>query len=388
MFRTLRVALALASLLAAAPAAAQIAQVPFVKDTTGRYVGAQAHICVDLSGAYVGCGAGGGGGGGAVTVADGADITLGAKASLAATSSVGSFDAISLLKAIVAGVQSTATSAVAIDQTTPGTTNGVQLKAGAAVIGSVSIVDAAGDSAMDGTNDAVKVNVVAGGVGGGAIFGNVASAATDSGAPVKIGGIYNTTPPTFTNGQRGDWQIGSRGMGGVTLFPRDSIFAISSTTNATDAASTGATLVGLNVSSYNMGYNGATWDRVRGNTTGLAVIPYGISASRWNYAAASGGIVNTTTAVTIKAAVASTKNCISSFGVKHDTLGAGGELVIRDGAGGTVLYRTILLTTPESFDRVLPAAVCGTANTLMEVATLTASVTGGVYFNATGNIEP
>lgn len=41
--------------------------------------------------------------------------------------------------------------------------------------------------------------------------GNVASAATDSGNPVKIGGIFNTTQPTVTNGQRVDAQMTARG---------------------------------------------------------------------------------------------------------------------------------------------------------------------------------
>lgn len=36
------------------------------------------------------------------------------------------------------------------------------------------------------------------------VVGNVADAATDSGNPVKIGGIFNTTPPLLTNGQRGN----------------------------------------------------------------------------------------------------------------------------------------------------------------------------------------
>lgn len=40
-----------------------------------------------------------------------------------------------------------------------------------------------------------------------AVTGNVASGATDSGNPIKIGGVYNTTPPTLTNGQRGDAQM-------------------------------------------------------------------------------------------------------------------------------------------------------------------------------------
>lgn len=54
------------------------------------------------SGAFVGSGGGGGGGGGgAVTVADGADVTLGAKADVLAPSPTGSFSVISMLKGIL-----------------------------------------------------------------------------------------------------------------------------------------------------------------------------------------------------------------------------------------------------------------------------------------------
>lgn len=42
---------------------------------------------------------------------------------------------------------------------------------------------------------------------GSALTGNVASGATDSGNPVKTGGVYNYSAPTLTTGQRGDTQI-------------------------------------------------------------------------------------------------------------------------------------------------------------------------------------
>jgi hypothetical protein len=48
--------------------------------------------------------------------------------------------------------------------------------------------------------------------------GNVASAATDSGNPVKTGGKYNSTKPTLTNGQRGDTQIEINGATTVALY--------------------------------------------------------------------------------------------------------------------------------------------------------------------------
>lgn len=43
------------------------------------------------------------------------------------------------------------------------------------------------------------------------VVGNVASGATDSGNPVKTGGIYNSTTSTFTNGQRADSQVDTTG---------------------------------------------------------------------------------------------------------------------------------------------------------------------------------
>lgn len=47
--------------------------------------------------------------------------------------------------------------------------------------------------------------------GANTVVGNVASAVADSGNPVKIGGKYNSTPPTFTDGNRGDLQLSAAG---------------------------------------------------------------------------------------------------------------------------------------------------------------------------------
>jgi phosphohistidine swiveling domain-containing protein len=118
----------------------------------------------------------------------------------------------------------------------------------------------------------------------------------------------------------------------------------------------------------------------------LIVRPFSIPEEMWNYAAAASGIVNTTTAVTIKAAVAGVRNYINWLSVQTGTLGGATELAIRDGAAGTVLWRTQLQTTalPLTFIN-FPTPLRGTANTLLEVVTLTA-VTGGVYFNAGGYI--
>jgi len=108
-------------------------------------------------------------------------------------------------------------------------------------------------------------------------------------------------------------------------------------------------------------------------------------ASLWKYAAATTGIVNSTTAVTIAPAVAGLANYLTGIQINTDTLGAATELAVRDGAGGTVLWRCKLQTAalpPLDIEFVSP--IKGTVGNLLEVVTLTASVTGGVFVNAQG----
>jgi hypothetical protein len=111
------------------------------------------------------------------------------------------------------------------------------------------------------------------------------------------------------------------------------------------------------------------------------------SANAWSYPAAAGGITNTTTAVPIKAAAgAGLRNYITALDLSTDgALGAATEVAIRDGAGGTVLWRRKIPAAGLTASSVyFPSPLKGTANTLLEVVTLTASVTGSVYFNAQG----
>lgn len=126
----------------------------------------------------------------------------------------------------------------------------------------------------------------------------------------------------------------------------------------------------------------------RGDTSGNAYVvnqPFAVSASRWQYAPPTGGIVNTTTAVTfIAAAGASVRNYVTYIQFDWDALGTATELVVRDGAAGTVIWRRKIPAGVAGMDECIVGPLKGTANTLLEVATLTASVTGGVYFNAQG----
>jgi len=119
--------------------------------------------------------------------------------------------------------------------------------------------------------------------------------------------------------------------------------------------------------------------------------PYSIPEADWSYAAATSGIVNTTTAVTVQTAgAAGIRNYVTGLQLSSDALGAATEFAIRDGAGGTVLWRMKIGTTglPDGLNVSFPSPIKGTAATLLEVVTLTASVTGGVFVNLQGFQAP
>lgn len=124
-------------------------------------------------------------------------------------------------------------------------------------------------------------------------------------------------------------------------------------------------------------------------TTGAALVqmPYSVPEANWSYVAAVGGIVNTTTAVTIAtAAGASLRRYITSLQLFADTLTNATEVVIRDGAAGTVIWRHKIGTVglQSGINITFESPLRSTANTLLEVATLTASGAGAVYVNAQG----
>lgn len=147
-----------------------------------------------------------------------------------------------------------------------------------------------------------------------------------------------------------------------------------------------APLFAQTVGTYNDSTTGVT-QRAQGTviTSGPST---GSSDVLWSYAAAAGGITNTTTAVTIApAAGAGKRNFLCTLVVGADTLGAATELAVRDGASGTVIWRNKLQTAAMvPTEIVIQPCIKGSANTLMEVVTLTATVSGGVYVSASGYI--
>lgn len=213
--------------------------------------------------------------------------------------------------------------------------------------------------------------------------GDTAAAAVDAGNPVKIGAVYMTATPTYTNTQRGNLQMDSRGSLKVVLIPQDGTTGPAISSTAADAVA--SSTVGLTSKGFSYCFDATNWNRTRGDVNGL-VVQSGLSATFWNYASASGGISNTTTAVTLKAAAgASVRNYLKSLQLDAGTLGAATEIAIRDGAGGTVLWRGLIGTAGlAGRNIVFDPPLKGTANTLLEVVTLTATVTGSVYVNAQG----
>lgn len=91
--------------------------------------------------------------------------------------------------------------------------------------------------------------------------GGVASGSADTGNPIKVAGVYNTTPPTLTNGQRGDLQVGNRGTLNVQLVDGNGT-NLSTVSNTADA---GNLTNAFKVQSLSKLYNGTTSDLQRGN---------------------------------------------------------------------------------------------------------------------------
>ena len=245
----------------------------------------------------------------------------------------------------------------------------------------------------DGIGDPVQVTIVASngadisGASAGQVQGNIAAAATDSGNPVKAGGVYNSTFPTYTTGQRGDVQLDSRGGLRVVLSAPGGGMNYATKLDSSDAAATDPN-GGINTIGRLTNFNGTTWDRVRGDTNGI-VTQKGLTSTNWKYSNGATGILsNTTTAVTIKAAAgASVRNYIDSCQINTTAFGASVPIAIRDGAAGTVIFALNVPTAGflQPVTIVFETPLQGTANTLLEVVTTTANTTGTAWVNCQGH---
>lgn len=217
---------------------------------------------------------------------------------------------------------------------------------------------------------------------------------------VMVLGVRNDGFATLTSADGDYTAVATNGQGMLMIAGASGAFnaaTASAITKAEDAAHTtgdsGVMMLGVR-NDTNASATSATGDYgyIQIDPTGSVVTkPYSPAATDWQYAAAASGIVNTTTAVTVKAAGgAGLRNYITGMCIMADALGAATELVVRDGAAGTVIYRTKITTAglPNGRQINFPTPLKGTAATLLEIATLTASVTGAVYVNMQGYVGP
>ena len=109
--------------------------------------------------------------------------------------------------------------------------------------------------------------------------------------------------------------------------------------------------------------------------------PYALPGETWTYAAASGGITNTTGVTAKAAAGAGVRNYISRVQVINGGTTAT-DVQIRDGAEGTVLWRGWAEENGGGVSAVFDPPLRGTADTLVEVACGTTG--SATYFNLQG----
>lgn len=192
----------------------------------------------------------------------------------------------------------------------------------------------------DSVSDTYKPGSNPGGGGGGgggdasaanqtAVIGSKAggTAATSS---QLVGAVYNTTPPTLTNGQQAAVQLNNVGSMAVTLRGSSTTAGLDITGGTGTDGYTGS---GGKVTTLSImhAYNGTTYDRLRGDTIGLRVTP-----------STSTGTDRSTTVGTTSAAVMATNASRRGFIVQNTDIrdiyyNYGATAVVVAGSGNFVL---------------------------------------------------
>lgn len=181
--------------------------------------------------------------------------------------------------------------------------------------------------------DVITVQGVSGGTGLNVTStGNVASAATDSGNPVKVGCIYNSTLPTFTDGQRANCGSDSRGNIGVIVkfSSATGVDAVSNTSVISGSATTVANASGGTNPLLTAGYiyNGTTWDRRRGILGAVSSAGVGVVAVEETGRPFSHISTNTTTTIKsgagfLHSLVINTRGLTNTATIYDNTAGSG-----------------------------------------------------------------
>lgn len=176
------------------------------------------------------------------------------------------------------------------------------------------------------------------------VVGSVASGATDAGNPVKVGGKYNATKPTFTDGQRGDVQIDTKGNLHVTPGFANGTNLFAGLVDNADGVAVTSVGTRLAVSSRQYVFNGTTYDRMRGDTNGTLV------EQRFSYSRktadgqvkASAGFVHT---VTISPTTATPTAGLLTI---YDNTAESGTIIFSEWVSATAPAHTVILNVTAS----------------------------------------
>lgn len=146
--------------------------------------------------------------------------------------------------------------------------------------------------------------------------GPVAGGVATSGNPVKAGGVFNTTPPTYTTGQTGEVQLDPQGSVRSRVVAGNAAGADLVSNNSISAAgiptSPGTSLNPFAVAGWS--YNGSSWDRLAKPRTAFRLPSSAATNNAANIKASPGTVYSISANVTLAAST-----CYLKF---FDTTGA------------------------------------------------------------------
>lgn len=176
----------------------------------------------------------------------------------------------------------------------------------------------------------------------------------------------------------------------VTALPNVTLAAGTNTNEVVGDGAHGATIAGNPVrvagralsSDYTAITAGQTADLITSLLGKLISLPYALPGATWSYAAASGGITNTTGVTAKAAAGAGIRNYVKSASFINGHATTDTDVQIRDGASGTVLYRGFAKAAGGGASLTFEPPLRGSANTLIEIACGTTG--SATYINLQG----
>lgn len=244
------------------------------------------------------------------------------------------------------------------------------------------IVDGSGN-VIGATTNALDVHIKSGAGSGGTAVTDEATFTLGSTSITPVGGVYKATPDTVVDGKAAAAAIDVNRAWHVRITGDD----VGEAAVAHDAVDTGNPLkIGGQARSTDPTAV-ANADRTNATFTLLGkqiVYPWANPALSWVLAASAGGLVNTTGVTARGAAGSGNRNYVRSIQVINSHATISTEVVIRDGAAGSVMHRGWAQAAGGGYAVTFDPPLRGSANTLVEVAEVTATASTGVLVNVQG----